>query len=346
MSLRAYLTLVAGWLLAMAVLAQRSPFTNVDVRPPDSTGHYRLIISGHFHGSSASRSGFPASTLLAGLDTIHALKPNVLLSTGDLFLDAEADIERYRSALLGKLDVAMFNAPGNHDAGRAYTEAFGPALRVIRLGADRVLMLDTESDNGSIKGEQLDSLRALVHGLKGRLFIVSHRPVWAEEDGVYSELFAGNTRSLVPGNYRAEVWPLLSSVKAPGHVYWMSGSMAGRAPTSIFFQLHSPQVTFIQSAIRDELRDALLVADVRPGSIAWSTVSLTHSPVERPEVYDAAWWSDRIARPEPFNWRLVPYRIWVTVTRAEFLYGLLVGMFALGLLKAIFRGSRRSGSSA
>jgi 3',5'-cyclic AMP phosphodiesterase CpdA len=117
MSIRAYLTLVAGWLLAMAVLAQRSPFTNVDVRPPDSTGHYRLVISGHFHGSSASRSGFPAATLLAGLDTIHALKPNVLLSTGDLFLDAEADIERYRSALLRKLDVALFNAPGNHDAG-------------------------------------------------------------------------------------------------------------------------------------------------------------------------------------------------------------------------------------
>ncbi len=336
----------AAWLWAAAVLAQHSPFTSVAVRPPDSTGHYRLVISGHFHGSSVSRSGYPAATLLAGLDTINALRPNVLLSTGDLFLDAEADIPRYRHALFSKLNVPLFNAPGNHDAGRAYNEAFGSALHVIRMDADRILILDTERDNGSIKGDQLDTLRALVQGLKGRLFIVSHRPIWAEDDSIYSGLFAGNTRSLVPGNYRSEIWPLLQGIRAPGQVYWVSGSMAGRAPTSIFFQQHTPQVTFIQSAIRDELRDALLVADVGATVVEWSTISLTHGAVERPEVYDAAWWRERIARPEPFNWRLLPYIVWVTITRAEFLYGLLSGMLLFALIGVLIRRSRRSGSSA
>ena len=103
--------------------AQRSPFTDAEVRPPDSTGHYRLVISGHFHGSSGNRSGYPAATLLANLDTIAALAPNVLLSTGDLFLDAEADLPRYRKALFQRLPVPLFNAPGNHDAGKAYVLA-------------------------------------------------------------------------------------------------------------------------------------------------------------------------------------------------------------------------------
>jgi hypothetical protein len=334
------------WLMAGTVLAQHSPFTSVAVRQPDSAGHYRLVISGHFHGSSASRSGYPAATLLAGLDTINALRPNVLLSTGDMFLDAEADIPRFRYALFSKLNVPLFNAPGNHDAGRAYTEAFGSALHVIRMGADRILLLDTERDNGSIKGDQLDTLRALVQGLNGRLFIVSHRPIWAEDDSNYSELFAGNTRSLVPGNYRSEIWPLLQGIRAPGHVYWISGSMAGRAPSSIFFQQHTPQVTFIQSAIRDELRDAVLVADVGATGVEWSTISLTHGAVERPEVYDAAWWRERIARPEPFNWRLLPYIVGETITRAEFLYGLLSGMLVVALFSLLIRRSRRSGPSA
>ncbi|MBL7983269.1 MAG: hypothetical protein JNL52_15815 [Flavobacteriales bacterium] len=346
MSLLSISSIGAAWLWAATVLGQTSPFTSVAVRPPDSSGHYRLVISGHFHGSSSNRSGYPAATLLAGLDTINALRPNVLLSTGDLFLDAEADIPRYRSVLFNRLNVPLFNAPGNHDAGPAYSEAFGPALQVVRMGADRILILDTERDNGSIKGDQLDTLRALVQGLNGRLFIVSHRPVWAEDDSNYSELFAGNTRSLVPGNYRTEVWPLLKDIEAPGQLFWISGSMAGRAPTSIFFQQHTPQVTFIQSAIRDELRDALLVADIGPDGVEWSVVSLTHSAVERPEVYNAAWWNDRIARPEPFNWRLLPYIVGVTITRIEFFYGLLVGALLVGLVGGLIRRARRSGSGA
>lgn len=322
--------------------AQRSPFTDAEVRPPDSTGHYRLVISGHFHGSSGNRSGYPAATLLANLDTIAALAPNVLLSTGDLFLDAEADLPRYRKALFQRLPVPLFNAPGNHDASKAYVQAFGQALQVITLGSDHIVLLDTERDAGSVKGDQLDSLKTVLERATGRVFIVSHRPIWAEQDTVYGPLFEGNTRSMLPTNYRAEVEPLLLKAATHAEIYWISGSMAGRAPSSFFFQPHRPGLTFIQSAIRDLPRDAVLVADVGPGGVRWSAVSLTGRPVEDPRLHDAAWWRQRMGRPEPFNWRLLPYLVKTTVTTVEFLSGLAAGILVTVLLVLLVRRLRRA----
>lgn len=322
--------------------AQRSPFTGAEVRPPDSTGHYRLVISGHFHGSSGNRSGYPAATLLANLDTLAALAPNVLLSTGDLFLDAEADLPRYQKALFQRLPVPLFNAPGNHDAGKAYVQAFGQALQVITLGRDLIVLLDTERDDGSVKGEQMDTLKAVLKRATGRVFVVSHRPIWAEEDTVYGPLFEGNTRSMLSTNYRAEVEPLLLNAASHAQVYWISGSMAGRAPSSFFFQPHKPGLTFIQTAIRDLLRDALLVADVGPGGVRWSAVSLTGRPVEDPRTHDAAWWRQRMGRPEPFNWRLLPYLIKTTITTVEFLSGLAAGILVTVLLVLLVRRLRRA----
>jgi hypothetical protein len=322
--------------------AQRSPFTGAVVRPPDSTGHYRLVISGHFHGSSGGRSGYPAATLLANLDTLVALAPNVLLSTGDLFLDAEADLPRYRKALFQRLPVPLFNAPGNHDAGKAYVQAFGQALQVITLGSDHIVLLDTERDDGSVKGDQLDTLKAVLARATSRVFIVSHRPIWSEQDTVYGPLFEGNTRSLLPTNYCAEVEPLLLNAAAHAEVYWISGSMAGRAPSSFFFQPHRPGLTFIQSAIRDLPRDAVLVADVGPGGVRWSGVSLTGRPVEDPRTCDAAWWRKRMGRPEPFNWRVLPYIVKTTVTTVEFLSGLAAGILMTLLLVLLVRRLRRA----
>ncbi|HRH37377.1 MAG TPA: hypothetical protein PK760_03470, partial [Flavobacteriales bacterium] len=78
-----YRTFLAAILLyPFSVSAQRSPFNGLEVLPADSTGHYRIIIGGHFHGESTNRSGYPAATLLANIDTINSLGANLFLSTG------------------------------------------------------------------------------------------------------------------------------------------------------------------------------------------------------------------------------------------------------------------------
>ncbi|MBL0043492.1 MAG: metallophosphoesterase [Flavobacteriales bacterium] len=121
------------WLFALPsiALAQRSPFNGLEVLPADSTGHYRILIGGHFHGESTNRSGYPAATLLANLDTINKLGANLFLSTGDLFMDPVKDMPRYQRALFSKLKMPLFNAPGNHDLEVSNSGAYSDRLYAL-----------------------------------------------------------------------------------------------------------------------------------------------------------------------------------------------------------------------
>jgi hypothetical protein len=101
--------LILALISSATLTAQRSPFNNLEVLPADSTGHYRILIGGHFHGESTNRSGYPAATLLANLDTINSLGANLFLSTGDLFMDPVKDQARYqRRSPAGLLDADRY----------------------------------------------------------------------------------------------------------------------------------------------------------------------------------------------------------------------------------------------
>lgn len=320
-------------LLGCALFAQRSPFNNLEVLPADSTGHYRILIGGHFHGESTNRSGYPAATLLANLDTINALGASIFLSTGDLFMDPEKDAQRYQRSLFSKVRTPLFNAPGNHDLVRGKAE--GGDLNLMRCPVG-MLTIDTERSSGSMSSDDLDRLRSIPACIR-RVFIISHRPIWSEDDPQYSDLFKDNTRSLTGTNFRKDVYPILEKIAQHAHVYWISGSLGGSAPSSIFFQQHAPNITFIQCAIRDEPRDALLIADVYPDTVKWSALSLTGQKLLAPEAYNAAWWRERVGRKEPFNWRLLPYLVKTTVLRREFWWGVLAAALLLWTGRRLYR---------
>ncbi len=327
----------------LGVFGQTSPFTGAALEDPTWDGRYRLILSGHLHGSSRDRSGFPAGTFLANIDTINTLGAHAFLSTGDLFLDPAKDQQRYERALFSKLKVPLFNAPGNHDSNRHYYQRFGDGAALLRVGADRVILLDTERKDGTIDEAQVALFEEVLDGpATPHVWIISHRPLWAEGDDRYGPLFEGNTRSMLRTNYTRTVEPLLSRLAERSKVFWVSGSMAGNARTSFFFQEHEPGITFIQSAIRNEPWDALLIADVSPDTIIWSSFSLTGEPVLFPQAYDADWWwSQRSARP-PFNYRLIPYYIKMTLLQPAFWYGAVLGLLITLLVVRLLRRRRMS----
>lgn len=335
------------WLVAFSASAQRSPFNNLEVLPADSNDHYRILIGGHFHGASSNRSGYPAATLLANLDTINTLGANLFVSTGDLFMDAERDRPRYERAFFSKLKVPFFNAAGNHDPKDVDSNGVLGEIELGRSMDDRteVILLDLESSDGSVSRTDLDRIEAfdpaserLTHAkVPRRLFVISHRPIWAEDDPQYSDLFKDNTRSLTGTNFNKEVYPILQEIAKHAHVYWISGSLGGDAPSSIFFQEHAPNITYIQCAIRDEPRDALLIADVYSDSVHWSALSLTGQRLLAPQTYDAAWWRAQRGEGEGFNWRLLPYLIKLTVTNRAFWWGVAAALLLVWLVRRLLR---------
>ena len=328
-----------GLLIGAALFAQTSPFNGKALGPVGPDGAFRVLFSGHFHGSSGNRTGAPAATLQANIDVLNASGAHALLSTGDLFMDPAVDTVLYRRALFDRLTLPLFNAVGNHDlSGDTYQQAFGNTFLAFDLGDASFVVLDTERDNGSIRGEQLEALRALAQRTdRKQVFLVSHRPVWADADPTYGPLFAGNTRSVLGTNYVKEVWPVVQAIAAHTPVYWISGSMAGGAPASVFFQPHAPNITFIQSAIRDTPRDAMLVADVAADGVKWHLLPLTTQPVLAAEALDAAYWARNKGKKEAFNWRLLPYLVKSTVLHRNFWWGVLAAFLVGGLLRMILR---------
>lgn len=341
--------LLLALICSVVVQAQRSPFNGLEVLPADSTGHYRILIGGHFHGESTNRSGYPAATLLANLDTINSLGANLFLSTGDLFMDPVHDMPRYQRALFSKLKMPLFNAPGNHDV-ISYREQTTPLLEPfsIPFGGrpvfDRYVICDTEKPGIDLIVSDLRDVLSFMSIEKptwarvvNSVFIISHRPIWAEDDPQYSPLFKDNTRSLTGTNFQKDVYPLLEKIAEHAHVYWISGSLGGSAPSSVFFQEHAKNITYIQCAIRDEPRDAMLIADVYPDTVKWGSFSLTGQKLLAPEAYSAAWWREHIGKSEGFNWRLLPYLVKTTVLRKEFWWGVLGGVLVLMLIRRFLR---------
>lgn len=304
------------------------PLSDMERRDTLGSSGYRFIISGHFHGASNSRSGMPAATLLANIDSINATGADLMFTTGDLFLDPARDLAMHRRVFYDKLHMPVYNAVGNHDVeGGAYAAEVGPTFFALDRGGDRFIVLDTEREDSRILGAQLELLEKAAMdaeaGLLRMVFILSHRPVWAEEDPRYKAIFRESTRSLLTTNFRSDVFPLLERMAKKAPVYWASGSMGGGAPASIFWEEGAPGIHYIQSAIRDERRDALLLIDVTEGKVMPSAMSLTGSSVLPVQEYNAAFWTGKKGLSRGFNWRLLPYLVKSTVTHRNFWWGML-----------------------
>lgn len=325
-----------------------SPFNKYVVA--DSVGNYSFIVSGHFHGESSNKSTFPAATLLAGIDTLNGLNPSFLMSLGDMFIDVnETYISNYNKSLFSKLKMPLFNAVGNHDIanGNYYEKVFGKSYYSFVVNSELFVVLNTELNDGSIVDEQLIFLKSILNDASlekiKNVFIFSHRPIWSENNATYVGLFQGNTRTaLGENNFEDEIRPLLKKVSTNKSVYWISGSMAD-APASFFYhQEADTKITFMQTAIRDLPRDAVLKVNVKDGEISLAGISLTGETLLPVESYDLMnYWSRNSINEEPFSFRLLPYLIIKTISHNYFWIGFVSSLLILLILRFLVNRWKR-----
>jgi hypothetical protein len=340
-----FLVLILSYDLSAQVI---SPFNKLPIA--DSTRNYSFIVSGHFHGASYNLSTFPAASLQANIDTLNALRPSFLMSLGDLFLEVdETNMQHYQKSLFDKLQIPLFNAVGNHDLSNneLYEKVYGKTFFSFTQASELFIVLNTELNDGSIKGEQLTLLKDALQEASSEkiknIFIFSHRPIWAEALNKYDKLFLDNTRSAFgKNNFSEELQPLLQQVSKNKNVFWISGSL-GSAPASFFYDKDvETNVTYMQTAIRDLPRDAVLKVDVHQGEISLNGISLTGQELQAIEKYDINYWIDPTKSEEGINWKLLPYTIWMMISYRDFWIGLAFGLvlvFILSFLKKRWKKS-------
>jgi hypothetical protein len=341
---RIYISVVI-YLSVFQVHAQQvSSFNNKAVQI-DSTGNYSFIISGHFYGDGTNKSGYPANTLLANLDWINESDACMLICLGDLFMDITNDIPKYKTSLFDKLEIPLFNSVGNHDlTGSVYQDNYGATFFKFKIGNDIHVILDTELNNGDIKSEQLKMLSEIETQCKSEkisnVFFYAHRTIWKESYSELEGLFQDNTQSITATNYKSEVLPIVSSIATRTNVFWFAGSL-GDAPASFFyFKDETNKITYIATAIRALLRDAVLIANVKNGQVFFTTHSFTNQVLEPLEHYDLAFWN-KTSAAEPFNYRLIPLYLKNIVLNRVFWYGIGFALVVFGMIWYIRKRRRK-----
>lgn len=330
---------------ALNLCAQQiSSFNNKSVEV-DSTGDYSFIVSGHFYGDGTNKSGYPANTLLANLDWINESDACMLICLGDLFMDITNDIPKYKKSLFDKLEIPLFNAVGNHDlTGSVYQDNYGATFFKFRIGNDIHVVLDTELDNGDLESDQLKMLTEIESQCKSEkinnVFFYAHRTIWKDSYSELEGLFEDNTQSLTAVNYKSEVLPIVSNIAAQTNVFWFAGSL-GDAPASFFyFKDEQNKITYIATAIRALLRDAVLIADVKDGAVSFTTHSFTNQKLEPLEHYNEDFWK-KTSAAEPFNYKLIPLYIKNIVLSRVFWYGIGFALVVFGTIWYIRKRRRK-----
>ncbi len=338
-----FFTVLVVQFLAFGGSNFKSPFNDL-VLSHDSTSNYRFVVSGHFHGSGTNRTGYPTNSLLANLDWLNQSESRFVMCLGDLFLDVSHDIPFYEQSFFKKLTIPLFNAVGNHDlTEQIYQSNFGETFYFFKQGNDIHLVLDTELDDGSIKGDQLDLLNQVKAEIeKGdyqHLFIYTHRTVWAKHYEALDGLFKDNTQAVFGNNFTDEIYPIIQGLGQKVKVFWYSGSL-GNAPASFFyFPDETAGITYIATAIRGLKRDAVLGVEVKNGEVSFTTTSFTGEELMSLEAYDVAFWNNEVGEA-PFNYRLIPYYLKSMTTHRYFWYGLLIGMSAVIFLRFFLKRRR------
>lgn len=321
-----------------------SPFNYRSIAPSDPGG-YEFIVTGHLHGSSLSRSGFPAASFLANIDTLNSMHPAFMIALGDMFLEVtEENIANYDRSLYRKINYPLYNVVGNHDVNALYKQKFGPTYFAFTQGSEMFIMLDTELDDGSISNEQrkfFDKQLNIAGNSKKikNVFIFSHRPVWAENNPRYKGLFSDNTRTAIgANNFESEIRPLLIGLARIKNVYWMSGSL-GTAPASFFYDKAEDNIVFMQTAIRDLPRDAVLRVQLAGGKVKFSGFSFNGRPLQDITSYNISFWKSNSPAEEKFNYRLLPLMIKQTLLHPYFWWGFLTACL-LALAIVLFRRAK------
>jgi hypothetical protein len=320
-----------------------SPFNKRAVS--DTAENYSFIVSGHFHGASSNLSTFPAATILANIDTLNSTNCSFLMSLGDMFIDVDATyLEHYQKSLFNKLKMPLFNAVGNHDLsnGNKYEQIYGKTFFSFSNRSECFIVLNTELNDGSIEGEQLaffkNALAQAEANSTKNIFIFSHRPIWSENDAAYEKLFDGNTRtSLGHNNYEEVIQPIIAGVSKKRSVFWMSGSMAGGPASFFYHKEQETELTFIQTAIRDLPRDAVLKVNVVDGKISFKGISLTGQVLEPIENYNIEFWLSNTSSEESFNLRLLPYFTIQMLKHYYFWIGAAVSFFIFLIFRGIIK---------
>jgi len=268
---------------------------------------YSFFAGGHLYGYP-SLSVFVAPSLLATIDTINYCKPDFFISLGDNFRKTDSiNILNFKKFFANKLKCPMFISVGNHDVSNysIYNNFFGNTYYAFYFENDFFIFLDSEIDNGEIKGKQLEFLKDKTEEIYDNqtvqnIFVLCHRLIWSTNDTTFKYIYE-NTNAVdgypVSNNYAENVFPLLNKMAKNKNLYFLSGDIGVTLKDKrwgfpvFYYKLPTTNITYVANGIGDNEKDAILKIDVdEKGYVKFDIFPLTSYKWENIENYGIDFW--------------------------------------------------------
>jgi len=287
---------------------------------PETPQEYSFLAAGHVYGAP-SPSAYPAASFLANIEKFKNMDADFFVMMGDIIQHqgvdklGESEIHIFKSTVGDKLDIPIFNAPGNHDLSNRelYTKYFGKTFFSFRYSSELYIFLDSELNVGQIEGEQrefiLNHLNAVKHSndIKN-IFIIIHQTLWAinnEPINVIDPWVNGGPHPKEWSSFEEYILPVLFTLSENKQIYLMSGDIGvkdyvlGKIPGAfpLFYQ-EDPKhnLTYIACGLGENEHDAIIKVDItREGEVTFSPISLIGKDLGEIHQYGIDYWSTKFA---------------------------------------------------
>ncbi len=282
----------------------KSPFNGLLLDTDKDPGDYSFFVAAHLFGSTYSGGAiFPSASIQAAIDMINDNSANIFIALGDIYFNAYSlRFKKFNESFASKVNMPIFNAVGDHDVSERalYEQYHGKTYFSFIYGKEAFIFIDTEMENGNIKGEQLKYFKKTLQkyaknsNIKN-VFIFGHRLIWSGYKEDYSILNQYIFADVYPFdyNFNKDIVPCLVDLSKCGKsIYWFTGDGDEDFPC-VFFYAKDEQnnIQFVITQITDTVKDAMIKVNVNKlGEVKMEAISLTRQKLLPVESYNLEYW--------------------------------------------------------
>lgn len=262
------------------VLISASSCTNDE---PINTANidYAFFVAGHTYGAHGVNNPGLHPPFEALYDDINAY-PHLLFGvlTGDIVLSSTTNNWNDVDKSLQRLNVPIYFAFGNHDFQPSPTLAnsrYGDSYQAFQQNNDLFILLDSNIDSLSIKGQQLDFLTNTLDSLgktAEHIFVFVHHMIWWEEDNAFKLAPPnGLDQRGQQVNFWTEIEPLFNQLDKP--VYFFCGDGGANHIARSLTHYKAGDLTYITSGMGFGEKDNFIHVEVMDnGKVRLNVVGL------------------------------------------------------------------------
>ncbi len=346
--------------LSLSELPPFSPINNVAITLPDSSLSYNFMTTGHLFGSHENRNSiYPAASFLSNIDMINSHTPTVFITIGDIIRSATDSLAIQAWQITGrKLNVPVYNAPGNHDLDDgvvAYGKAFGRDQSSFFIRNDFFLLLNTEylleGKTAKIKSFiDLETKKATKRAKPVRhLFVFSHRmlaPLCSNDLASLDAYSNDPISDKVNKEDACEIFEKLLEIPRTGEYWHFSGDVGTHwsVPALYGFDVQH-HCHLLATGVGDAPEDRIAKVSVSPeGKVTAEVLSLSPTGMTQPATdFTATFWEKnkkqkQLDRVTSKNGILAQFRkvsFWGGVGT-----GVLLSLLGLFLFRGFFKNVR------